>query len=296
VFAATAVPFIVALLLFSRRQFVAVLAVWLAPVALGFAGLFVWNHVMGHMGRLFFPALPFLVMAAFAMLDGWLWQADDIGGLGGFGGLRGLVGGGRGQQLLLRGGLALLVLVAGHAALGAAGAQYAKRASTLAMAPLGGYVVSAPPLPEVDSWRAAQAMAEVAAACPIGTRLAMSEHGLPGARAPDAVIIDVLGLHDPAFALRPFSAAELWRRDPDLIWMPHPDHTQMVRDILDSDELWARYSFYPDAFWFGVAIRKKGGYAPVVRRAVEAQWAALYPGTTMAPHEARRARGDNLGQ
>ena len=95
----------------------------------------------------------------------------------------------------------------------------------------------------------------------------MSEHGLVGAAAPDAVIIDVLGLHDREFARGGFRVDELWRRRPDVIWMPHPDHTQMVRDILDSDELWARYDFYPDAFSYGVALRRDGPHAAALRRA-----------------------------
>jgi hypothetical protein len=65
----------------------------------------------------------------------------------------------------------------------------------------------------------------------------------------------VLGLHDRVFA-RGFSARELFARNPELIWMPHPDHTQMVCDILAAPEFWDRYTFYPDAFTFGVAVRK----------------------------------------
>jgi len=42
---------------------------------------------------------------------------------------------------------------------------------------------------------------------PPGTSFAMSEHGLVGAHASRAVIIDLLGLHDPFFARNGFSAA-----------------------------------------------------------------------------------------
>ena len=43
------------------------------------------------------------------------------------------------------------------------------------------------------------------------------------------------------------------RRRPDAIWLPHWDYTQMIRDLLDDPEFWARYDFYPDAFTYGVA-------------------------------------------
>jgi hypothetical protein len=114
----------------------------------------------------------------------------------------------------------------------------------------------------------------------------MSEHGLVGARAPDAIIVDVLGLHDRAFALKGFTAAELWRRRPDLLWMPHPDHTQMLRDILDSDELWASYDFYPDAFSYGVAVRRDG--PPAVRAHFDERWKAVYATRALDDYKARR--------
>ena len=106
--------------------------------------------------------------------------------------------------------------------------------------------------------------------------------------APDAVIIDVLGLHDRDFALHGFRAAELWRRAPEVIWMPHPDHTQMIRDILDSPRFWLDYDFYPDAFTYGVALRRDGPHAfelaDVLPRALEGALPRLrarrIPGTT----------------
>jgi hypothetical protein len=117
----------------------------------------------------------------------------------------------------------------------------------------------------------------------------MSEHGLVGAAAPDAVIIDVLGLHDREFARGGFRVDELWRRRPDVIWMPHPDHTQMVRDILDSDELWAHYDFYPDAFSYGVALRRDGPHAAALAALFEARWEANYSGWIIDACRADRA-------
>jgi hypothetical protein len=118
----------------------------------------------------------------------------------------------------------------------------------------------------------------------------MSEHGLPGARAPRAIIYDVLGLHDRFFARHGFVAAELWRRRPDVLWMPHPDHTGMVRALLDSDELWADYVYYPDAFAFGLALRKDSPRRPALAILLAERWAAVYPGVAMPAHVARRSR------
>src|SRR5207245_2074135 len=102
--------------------------------------------------------------------------------------------------------IALLLFFGGGAALDAAGARYQLRAQSQPLASLGGYHVTAPrPLPELDSWRSSLEMAKLAAAAPPGTRWAMSEHGLVAARAPDAIILDVIGLHDRRVALGGFS-------------------------------------------------------------------------------------------
>jgi hypothetical protein len=159
------------------------------------------------------------------------------------------------------------------------------------LASLDGYrIPAAAPLPDLDSWQASHEIARLAAESPPGTTFAMSEHGLVGAYAPRAVIIDVLGLHDPIFARNGFSAAELWRRQPDVIWMPHPDHTQMLRDILDSDELWQHYVFYPDAFSYGVALRHDGPHYPILAGLFAQHWRAAYPGLRQDDYVARQSR------
>ena len=185
----------------------------------------------------------------------------------------------------------MFALLAGAQALQAAGRAYEDRAQTQALAPLGGYDISAvAPLPDLDSWQASHEIAKLAANAPPGTSFAMSEHGLVGAYAPRAVIIDLLGLHHPTFARNGFSAAELWRRQPDVIWMPHPDHTQMLRDILDSEELWQHYVFYPDAFTYGVALRRDGPRYETLQAHFVDQWKASYPGLLPEDYVARQSR------
>jgi hypothetical protein len=149
--------------------------------------------------------------------------------------------------------------------------------------------VAAPrPLPELDSWRSSLEIAKLSAAAPPGTRWAMSEHGLVAARAPDAIIVDLVGLHDRRVALGGFSARELFARAPDAIWFPHWDYTQMIRDLLDSDELWARYDFYPDVFTYGLALRKDGPRAAALRALVERSFGENYPGLRLDDQAAAR--------
>jgi hypothetical protein len=266
VFFRAAAPVIVVIVVGARRRHARALAALLLPVAATFAALFAVNQVMGHLGRFYFPLLPSLIAAAAVVSDG-VWPLE-------------------GRTLAVRATLIVALLAGGSIALDAAGRRYEARAERQPLADLGGYSVSAAQLPEMDSWRASTEMAELAAAAPAGARLAMTEHGLVAARAPHAVIIDVLGLHDRWFAHHGFSAAEMFRRRPDLIWMPHPDYTQMIRDILDDDELWRDYDFYPDAFTFGVAVRRDGAAAALLRRLFVARFAADYPGLHLDDYRA----------
>jgi hypothetical protein len=240
VFLVAAAPFAVVAVACGRR------AAWvlLAPVVPTFAYLFWTNQIMGHLARFFYPALPFFVAAAVVSLERPRpWRAAVAAGLA----------------------------LSAWPLLGFCARHYEARAATQRLASIPTFA-TATHLPDVDSWQSAQEMARLAAAAPAGTRFAMSEHGLVAARAPEAIIIDVLGLHDRVFA-RGFSARELSSRNPELIWMPHPDHTQMIRDILDAPEFWDRYTFYPDAFTFGVAVRKD---PPIIRAIFSERCRALH--------------------
>jgi hypothetical protein len=127
-------------------------------------------------------------------------------------------------------------------------------------------------------------MAAVAAAAPAGSRHVRTWPG--GARAPATVIIGVLGVHDRGFALAGFSAPQLWRRQPDALWLPHPDHTEMLRQILDSPEFRRDYLLFPDAFTFGFAVRRSSPRFAGLMAAFEQRWRVAYPG--LQPEVIRR--------
>ncbi|HXU80767.1 MAG TPA: hypothetical protein VN914_05180 [Polyangia bacterium] len=266
VFLKAALPFVAVLLVLVDRARWRLAAPLLLPVLLTFPFYFWVNQIMGHLGRFYFPFLPYFAVSAALVADDALIHRSL-----------------RAFRVLA----AALAIVAGGPLLEAAGRRYQARARGQQLASLGGYSVpAAAPLPELDSWQSSLEIARLAATAPPGTVFAMSEHGLVGARAPTATIVDVLGLHDRVFALQGFSAAELWRRRPDALWMPHPDHTQMLRDILDSDELWADYDFFPDAFTYGVALRRDG---PAVLRAhFDERWKAVYATRLADDYKARR--------
>lgn len=266
VFLGALTPFLLALLLFAGRTTLRTLLVLLVPALLSTMALTTVNQIMGHLGRFYFPLLPlFVVAGARALGDGLqaLASERDTTRVA--------------RRLVLRLGIAVLVLGGGNLALHAAGTAWAARAPHL-MEPVSDRPIAATaPLPELDSWQASLEMAKLAAAAPAGSRIAMSEHGLVGARAPATVIIDVLGLHDREFAQHGFAAAQLWRRQPDALWLPHPDHTEMLRQILDSPEFRRDYLFFPDAFTFGFALRRSSPRFAGLMAAFEERWRVAYP-------------------
>lgn len=275
VFALSAWPFVVALILFADRAGLRRAAVLLAPALVTMVVLGRFNQIMGHLGRFYFPFLPFFVTAGVLELDAWL--------------VRLRTGQAAHAGMLWRAGLAVTLTLVGSLSLSAAADRYSSRAQGQKLVALDGFhTPEQTPLPELDSWRSARAIAEMARNAPPHTSFAMSEHGLPGALAPQTTIIDVLGLHDPYFAKHGFSASELFRRRPDVLWLPHSDHTQMLRDIFDSDEFWNHYAFYPDAFFHGIALRTDGPSSARLAELLAAQWQKAYPGLSMADYQAVR--------
>jgi len=276
VFALSAWPFVVALMLFADRAGMRRAGVLLVPALASIVVLCRFNQIMGHLGRFYFPFLPLFVAAGALEFDAWL-------------GRMGTGQAASSKAMLGRAVLAVTLTLAGSLSLSFAADRYSSRAQAQKLVPVDGFHTAAQtPLPELDSWQSAQAVAELAKAAPARTSFAMSEHGLPGALAPQTTIVDMLGLHDPYFARHGFSAAELFRRKPDVIWLPHSDHTQMLRDILDSEEFWKHYAFYPDAFFHGIALRTDSPHAGRLAELLSAQWQKAYPGFPIADYKAMR--------
>ena len=276
VFALSVWPFGVALILFADRAGLRRAVVILLPALASMMVLCRFNQIMGHLGRFYYPFLPFFVAAGALEFDAWLGRMRA-----------GLAVGW--ASMLRRAGLATGMVLVGSLSLSIAADRYSRRAEAQKLVPTGGFRTSAQtPLPDLDSWQAAHAIADLAAAAPARTTFAMSEHGLPGALAPQATLIDVLGLHDPYFARHGFSAAELFRRKPDVIWLPHADHTQMLRDIFDSDDFWNHYEFYPDAFFHGIAMRTDSAGYQRLAALLSVQWQKAYPGLPLIDYRAER--------
>lgn len=99
---------------------------------------------------------------------------------------------------------------------------------------------------------------------PADFKYATSELGLPAVISPEKEIIDYAGLHDSYFAQNGFKAEELFRRNPDLIYLPHPSYKKTTDDILNNPIFKTDYIYYqPEQLGvkrFGIALNKKSKY------------------------------------
>lgn len=273
----TAMPFICVILLFMQRRDWRMLAAFFVPVGLTFGYYFTVNQIMGWEARFYYPSLPFFVVAAAMIVDRWALARDSRGPIAA-------------SELILRLIVVCLVVLGVRqvtyttypwydklvAATPAGPSRYTYR--TAADKPLGG--------PATEN--VFKDIGWIAKNAPPKTKIALSEYGEVGAMAPDTVLIDVVGLHDREFALSGFTAKRLFARKPDLIWMPHYHYTRMIRDILDSDEFWDHYLYYPRAFVYGLAIRKDSPRFEEIYALVEQCWKANYGDRKMEDYLAHR--------
>jgi len=273
-FAGVAMPFLCVLLVCATRRTLPVIVAFLLPVALTFGYYFSINQIMGYEARFYYPALPFVVVAAALTLDD-RFRASSPGSLMPRG------------ELLLRLIVAGLVLLFGRQATYTMAQVYEDRfLQATAVDTLGLYTTESHE-PLVLQGDVMEQLAGLAADAPPGVVIALSEYGQVGAAAPHVELIDMVGLHDAAFVREGSWSKALFDRRPDVIWFPHRHYTGLVAELLSSDELWAHYDVYPEAFDYGLAIRRDGVYAERLQSLFTDRWHALYGPVDPAAYRAR---------
>jgi hypothetical protein len=259
------VPFL-ALLLAARAGWPGRLApALLIPVIATFAYLWTVRQVMGFEGRYYIPFLPFLTAPALLAAVKALAERGPA--------LR--------RRMIITPAAALLLLVAIQPAQRSAEAAYLAH-SLPDPTPAPRLEVAAPePLPQIPWFAAIRTVGDVAAGLPAGARVAASEVGYIGSAAPEATVIDLVGLNDTRIGMTGFTMDDLMARAPDLIWFPHHDYTGLRALILSDVRLLRDYVVVRDAFNYGVAIRRRSPIRPQVEAAVKTAWTARYPGLDM---------------
>lgn len=267
--AACAVPFVGVLgATVTRRQLPLLLAL-LVPVVATMAYLVTVRQVMGFIGRYYIPLLPYLVVPALLSLDAALVERARLA-----------------RRLVFGVGVTALAYLCIRPIEVGWERQYTR---LVVPAPI---PVPTPPvrasgeLPDFGgNWNPVNpAVARLVASLPKGVTVAASEVGYLGGLAPQANIIDLVGLNDTRIGIHGFSMDDLLARSPDLIWLPHTAYTGLRSAMLGDPRLFERYIVINDAFYFGVAIRRDSPVRAQIEQALRTAWNELYPSWRMADY------------
>jgi hypothetical protein len=251
----TVMPCLVILVCAVNRDRLRMTLVYLLPVVVTFAYFSRIMQIMGHFGRYYLPAVPFIFVASVLALRDLHWPKSlEI------------------RPLVLRAGLAATIgfLIPWLSNEAIRAERQAYRAD---LAENGGRPTS---LPSVDYWTSLQALAALMRELPPGSVVAASEVGLIGAEAPRVYIIDLVGLHDEDIAHHGFHVDRVLARQPDLIWIPHYDYARIVHDLESDDGFRRDYAYCPGFLQFGIAVRNDSPHADAIKASLTELSRTLY--------------------
>ena len=265
-----AVPFLAALGATLKRKQLPLVVAFLLPVVLTVGYLLTVRQVMGFGGRYYVPFLPYAIVPALLSVDAALAE---------------------GARPVRRIGAALAISAAIFLALRPMELGWEKQYRARVMpAPIP--VPELPtkardPLP-VYSWIRQPGISTIVAGLPRGAVVAASEVGYLAAIAPQATIIDLVGLNDTRIGVHGFSMDDLLARAPDLIWLPQEHYTGLLAVMFGDPRLLEQYIVIAHAFNSGLAIRCGSPLREEIERGVRDTWPALYPSRRLEDYTATR--------
>jgi hypothetical protein len=257
-----------------RRRLLAIVV----PVAVVFIYLASVGQIMGTSARFYYPSVPFVVLAAFVALAEFARHGTRTAS----------PSAGRWPPRMLATLLLIILATTPYAKPWAARAWNLVSHPPRIAKPATHFVTPAgAPLASLGWWRSIREMSALMRRMPRDSiTLACSEYGFVGASWPELEILDLVGLQDRVVAHRGFSAARVFARAPDIVWMPHPDYSQIQSAILDSPEFARSYEFFPTAYDYGLALRRGSPHHAAMRAALRAEFERLYPGRAIEEYVA----------
>jgi hypothetical protein len=261
-------PFIAILFLGTTAKSWRLILIFLTPVILTFAYFFSFTQIMGFWARYYFPALPFFVMGSFMVLDQRLLNTTPNF-------KRNLTM----HNILTLFAAIILFLPISKSTIETAYENRFMSSPRIYKSSISHDIDS--DFPKLGWWTSINVMSELISQLPAGTRVAMSEYGLVGAKSPEIYIIDLIGLHDPFFAHNGFVSSELFERHPDIIWLPPPAYTKILASIQDDPKLLTEYNYYPGAFDNGLAVRREAKQYKLIMKIISNTWLKYYPDVEM---------------
>ncbi|MDP1835209.1 MAG: hypothetical protein Q8K75_04685 [Chlamydiales bacterium] len=255
-------PFLFILIFTAQRKHLRMIAAFLFPVFLHIIYLFFVVQIMGNNARYYYTALPFVIVPAMITLDDFIAEERSV------------------RNLIPRLASCALLFVMVSTLFGEKVAGY-YRIHVLAAKDSSNnhYIVpSSRTLPTLKWTEALAGVSKIVSKLPSGAVVAMSEVGYPGVVAPNVSIIDLAGLNDNVTARGGFSVDKLLDRKPDFVWLPHQHYTRLTASLINSPRFQREYDVIPDAFDYGIAIRKHGPYRETIIKSLRQVWHERYPG------------------
>jgi hypothetical protein len=266
-------PFVIAFCASVQRDRARLAVLPLLVVAVAFAYYFTVVQIMGYHARYYYPALPFVVLAAELAVSNalgspsstpnvWRWRFGLVAGV--------------------------LVFVLSEPIREAMERvwTHATRSVQPVLPKLVVRTPAAAPLPTLGWMASIEAMNALVGALPEDAVFAASEHGIIGTHHPNTTIVDLVGLHDSRIAHHGFSADYVMSRAPDLVWMPHSDYSSSRAMLIDHPVFQSQYEYYPQAFDTGVALKRTSPRYGLVAAAFAAYFSRVYRGERMHDHRA----------
>ena len=62
----------------------------------------------------------------------------------------------------------------------------------------------------------------------------------------------------------------------------HADYTYNIAEIIDNKSFFANYDFYPNAYNYGIALRRASPYFSTMQKIISEDFAQLYPNNNFA--------------
>jgi len=241
-------PFIVVLVLLTRKSKLRVVFSILTPVVITFIYFSTALQIMGWFARYYFPSIPFFILASYIVTEDQL--ISDYKFLK--------------KYLMQRGFILLLIslplyLTPLRYEIENSWSKYVSETQLYSPE-----VSCDSPnhfiLETIPWWDSIQCISTIVGSFPPGAKIAATEYGYIASENLHIDVVDMAGLHNSELVLSGFSSEHILSQHPDFIWMPHTDYTYFRKCILDNSDFQALYHFYPEVFNYGIALRLSSSF------------------------------------
>ncbi len=267
-------PFVVVIILFTRKHKVATLLSIITPVVITFIYYSTTLQIMGWFSRYYFPSIPFIAFAAYEVLEDWVGSGSSFT-----------------KKSILQKGIILFLV--SFPVYFTPLKQNIENMWLKSSSEVGLYLPETifltsnqPELEAIPWWTSIQYVSAIMSNSPSGLKIAATEYGYIASENLHVEVVDMAGLHNSELVLSGFSSDQILSKFPDLIWMPHTDYTFFRKCLLDDTVFHQEYNFYPKVFNYGIALRKNSSSYSEMLTATDSIFSIAYPNRNLCDYRA----------